>query len=100
MANKTKIDEYYSVSADSGNFILHYERTYFDETKQKDVLSSREFYCVDIKHVMKVYQRECLRNNFDQLENINYIIEIVNRSEKTIIDFIKENYNDLRLSKK
>lgn len=76
-----KIDNFYSVETDANNFVLRYSNTYFDEKSNKEKTTSREWFCVDMEHVNKIYLRECIREAVSPNTEISELVELIKNKE-------------------
>ena len=76
-----EIDNNYSVETDANNFVLRYENKYFDEKSKKEKTTSREWYCVDMEHVNKIYLRECIREAISPNTEISELVGLIKNKE-------------------
>lgn len=85
-----KIDENYSVETDSNNFVLRFEKEIFNEKTNKKGLSTKEFYCVDLEHVCKIYLRECIREEINPNTQFQDLIKELTSVQKKIKELISQ----------
>jgi len=56
-----KLDDNYRIETDAHNFILKYERVYFDADKLKDVTQRAEYFYSTLAGALNIYSNECFR---------------------------------------
>ena len=56
-----ELDKYYSIKADSEQWVLFYEKENWIEGKEKPVISKNKWYCSTLQNALKRYMDESLK---------------------------------------
>lgn len=75
---KIQLTDHFSIEGDLNSYTLRYEKTVFDEVKQKEVISRDQWYYSNLRHCLEAFAEKNLVGTKDTTDIINRLEETIN----------------------